>query len=167
MILGSRAAVTLPKEVLTCAPDWSHCAVVPTVLNCVWLKTLYASQRSWVISFSRIVKFLNRARSVLLIPGPRANVNGVLPRARTCITPARLVTCWASAGGEKTDALNHWSTFRAPDDSTGLPDITARQASPPPVMSVPKLLVVVAAHGAFGMEQPVLRLVDSESGAPL
>jgi len=35
------------------------------------------------------------------------------------------------------------------------------------VISVPKLLLVVAAQGAFGIEQPVLRLVVSESGAPL
>ena len=43
----------------------------------------------------------------------------------------------------------------------------ARQPSPPPVISVPKLLVVVAAQGAPAIEQPVFRLAVSRNGDPL
>ena len=48
-------------------------------LNCVWLRTLNASARNWIARVLPIRKFLNSARSQLLMPGRRTALRGALP----------------------------------------------------------------------------------------
>src|SRR5213593_4045532 len=60
-----------PNWELICLPAPSKRAAVLIALNCVWLKTLYASTRRRILRVSPSGIFLMRVMSQLLIPGPR------------------------------------------------------------------------------------------------
>src|SRR5215471_3781975 len=99
--------------------------------------------------------FLNSDKFQLFRPGPRPKEFGVLPRARIRFTAARLLgTAPPTPGAKKTAALKYCSTVRLLLGRLGSPLITARQPSPPPVISrLPSRLLVPS--------------VPRESGAPL
>src|SRR5215831_7439098 len=99
--------------------------------------------------------FLNSDRFQLLRPGPRPKEFGVLPSARMAFTAARLLgTDPPAPGAENAAALKYCSTVRLSFGRLGSPVITARQPSPPPVISrLPSRLLVPR--------------VPRESGAPL
>src|SRR5215470_6469051 len=99
--------------------------------------------------------FLNNDRFQLFRPGPRPKEFGVLASARIRYTAARLLgTAPPTPGAENTAVLKYCSTVRLLLDRLGSPLITARQPSPPPVISrLPSRLLVPR--------------VPSESGAPL
>src|SRR5215472_7135122 len=76
---GEREAVTVPNSVFTWLPELSNLAAELTLAHCVWLKTLYASQRSWKFAFSFTLKFLNVVMSQLFVPGPLNSSGAAFP----------------------------------------------------------------------------------------
>src|SRR5581483_5811 len=101
IFLPSRAAVTLPNVALVWAPVALHCAVVPIVLNCVWLNVLNVSHRNCSVFRSVILNVLKSERSWLLNPGRRnLALLQLLPMSPRPV------------GREKTAVLNHESSVR-------------------------------------------------------
>src|SRR5262249_23558518 len=134
---GSLVAVTCPNRALIFLPKVGDVAlpsnriVLSTVINCVWLKALYISHRSWNMYFSFLSGiFLKNEMSQLLVPGRRNTSFGALPKSPL-------------AGRAKTDVSNQRSKLRSPRERTGLPVITTRAPSPPPVIFVTSAISLV------------------------
>src|SRR5450759_1242993 len=146
MIRGLRASVNWPSPAFTCAPFGSNRTAVSRDRNWVWLKALYASQRSWALKRSPIGRFLNREISQLLTPGPRKSILAALPKVPT-------------AGNANTSVRKLRSKVRSLLGRTGLPVITTRADwVGVPVMSMEVVVVKETVVGA-----PLLKLAIPDS----
>src|SRR5512132_2158140 len=96
MMRGARVATTVPNSAFTCCPfGWNRAAVL-TLENWVWLKVLYASQRSEKNRLSLLIgKCFVSAVSMLFTPGLRTVY---LPKLPGSFEPGR----------QKAAVLNHW-----------------------------------------------------------
>src|SRR5512142_3291776 len=105
---GSPAVVRRPN-------DAGVLRAVPTPVKFTSFRTLKASRRNCILTWSLTTKFLNSARSVQWRQGPRTTLRGALPNV-------------LGAGAANAPVLNHWSIVFGP---SGLPTRSGRRVTFP------------------------------------
>src|SRR3954468_14112818 len=113
-------------------PNRGDATLVSGELNCGWFIALNDSSRNWIRILLGSSKFLNSARSTLLVLGARIVLRPTVPN-------------WPSAGCANAAVLNHFSMLESDPDGFGSPTRSARFV--PNVSSTPPRSCAVTVIG--------------------